>query len=457
MKRSDWLFPAGRLLAAIAVMVLASLCFSAASAAAPQPPTIRVGLMTQQFGYLISSNGPFEIVDAGSGKIVSAHAAKERVRVGLREGKLFVNNTAAEVEKLTLRAKISAQRMEREDRLIEINNRRYLGTAEFFRTPGKNGLTAVNVLSVDDYAYGLMLRDISPEWPAEALKALAVAERTFALRSLGVHQVEGFDLCAAQHCQTYAGHGEEDARAYQAVKDTQGMVMTWQGRPIAAPFHLSSGGYTENGDELWPEGREYLRGVPDYDQTSPYFRWQKVLSAQELEGLLKGGGYDVGSLSAIEVSRRQPAPMSVQDRGVSGRIKSMILIGKSGVVTLSGEKFRELLSLPSTLIDLTVAVKVADISSNVTDSYGDTDTKQIEIKLPPAKPGGLMTDRSDIQRITGRKDEMIYLDGYGWGHGVGLSLWGAKTMAEKAINPGPNYYQAILKHYYRGVTIDKWY
>lgn len=454
--RSVRMLPIGRI-ALVAVVWFVVNFFSASSLAAAAAPVLRIGLATQQFGYLASGNGPIEIVDAGSGKVLSEFAPGSRVRIGLRDGQLVINNAPANAEQLTIRSKAPGARLEREDRLVELNNRRYRGVLEIFRTPEKKGLTAVNVLSVDDYVYALMLRDVSPEWPLEALKALAVTERTYAVHGLGTHKVEGFDLCATSHCQTYTGQGEDDGKVQQAVQETQGRVMTWQGQLIAAPFHLSSGGYTENGDDLWPEGRSYLRGVPDADQTSPYFRWQKKLAPQELEGLLKGGGYDIGSLSAIEVSKRKPAPMFAADRGVSGRIRHITLIGKNGVATLTGEQFRELLALPSSLVDVTVAVTVADISSTITDSYGDTDTKQIEIKLPPTKQGGLLNDREDIQRITGRKDEMIYLDGYGFGHGVGLSLWGAKTMAEKAINPGPDYYRTILKHYYQGVTIDKWY
>ena len=88
--------------------------------------------------------------------------------------------------------------------------------------------------------------------------------------------------------------------------------------------------------------------------------------------------------------------------------------------------------------------------------FGDRDTKQIKINLPPSKPG-MLAEREDIRRITGRKNEMVILAGYGSGHGVGLSLCGAKAMAEKAINPGSDYYMTILKHYYQGVTFDKWY
>lgn len=456
MKRSMWMMHRGRI-AFVAVLVVFFSFHLAVSAAAPEPPTIRIGLAAEQFGYLASSSKMYEVVDSGSGKVISEFAAGTRTRIGLREGQLVINNTVVSVEKLTIRSKPTAQRIEREERIVELNNRRYRGVVEIFRTPGKKGLTAVNVLTVDDYVYGLMLRDVSQEWPMEALKALAVTERTYAMREMGNHRMEGFDLCATNHCQAYTGLGVDDARVQQAVRDTQGLVLTWQGHLIVAPFHLSSGGHTENGADLWPEAQAYLKGVVDHDQTSPYFRWQKKITPQDLVNALKSGGYDVGTLSAIEISKRKPAPMTAPDRGISGRIKSITFIGKSGVATITGEKFRELLSLPSALLDLTLAVPITDISSTITDSYGDTDTKQIEIKLPPTKSGGLATDRDDIQRVAGRQGEMVYLDGYGFGHGVGLSLWGAKAMAEKAINPGENYYLAILKYYYQGVSINKWY
>ena len=149
--------------------------------------------------------------------------------------------------------------------------------------------------------------------------------------------------------------------------------------------------------------------------------------------------------------------MDSPDRGVSGRIRTITFIGKDGVISLTGEKVRELLSLQSTLFDLSVAVPMTNIESNITDSYGDRDSKQIQINLPPASTGGLITDRAGIHRITGQKNETIFIEGFGWGHGIGLSQWGAKTLAEKAINPGANYYVSILKHYYQGVSIDKWY
>ena len=456
MYKLIWISSRLRRLLLLASILLMAAAGPVAAAENPTGPLVRVAILTQQYGYMVTSNGPYEVVDVASGKVLGDYAKEEKIRIGLREGQLVVNNTVANTSGLKIQPK-SAGKIERVDRIIEMNNRRYPGVMEINRTPGKNGLTAINILPVDDYIYSLMVRDISPEWPEEAMKAQAVAIRTYALHELGRHKEEGFDFCATKHCQIYTGVSAEDVRALKAVTDTKGLVMTWKGQLIVSPFHLSSGGYTENGDLLWAQGKEYLRGVTDHDQTSPYYRWQKKLSPKELEDLLKGGGYDIGGLSAIEISKRKPAPLAAADRGVSGRIKSIVFIGNTSVVTLEGEKFRELLSLPSTLIDINVAVSMTDVNTELIDSYGDRDSKQIKISLPPAKSGGLFNEREDILRITGRKNEMVYLEGYGSGHGVGLSLWGAKAMAEKAINPGSDYFVTILKYYYQGVKIDKWY
>ncbi len=455
MKISRWYW---RILIIQMALLLGGMNLSSAYAASSvtNSPSLRIGLMTKQFGLLAGSNGSYTIINADDGKVMGEFAAGVKARIGLREGKFVINNAVVAGDRLQIVPK-TTKSMEREDRLIEVNNRRYRGTIEIFRTQGANGMTAVNVLSVDEYVYGVLVKILSPEWPEQAIKAQAVAIRTFALYSVGRHKNEGFDLCDTSDCQIYEGQTGEDAKILKAIEETRGMVVLHQGYLAAAYSLLSSGGYTENSENVFPKAYPYLRGVQDSDQTSPYFRWQKKLSPQELEGLLKGAGYSIGSLTAIELSKRMPAPMDSPDRGVSGRIRTITFIGKDGVISLTGEKVRELLSLQSTLFDLSVAVPMTNIESNITDSYGDRDSKQIQINLPPASTGGLITDRAGIHRITGQKNETIFIEGFGWGHGIGLSQWGAKTLAEKAINPGANYYVSILKHYYQGVSIDKWY
>ena len=439
----------------LAVILLVGM--TPVSAATPTTsPTIRIGLMTKQFGILASCNGGYQIVNVDDGKVLGEFAAGTKARIGLREGKFVINNTIVVSDRMRIEPQ-KTKSIEREDRLIEVNNRRYRGAVEIFRTQGAAGMTAVNVLTVDEYVYGVLGLTLTPEWPEQAVKAQAVVVRTFALHNIGKHRNEGFDLCDTGDCLVYEGQTQENPKILKAIEDTWGMTLLYQNYVVAAYFHMSSGGYTENSETAFSRMYPYLRGVPDFDQTSPYFRWQKRISPQELESLLKGAGYNFGALTAIELSRRTAPPVNAPDRGVSGRIKMITFIGKDGIAALTGEQIQKLLSLPSSLFDINVAVPMPSIDSNITDSYGDRDTKQIQINLPPASTSGLLTDRPGIRRITGQQNEMIFIEGFGWGHGVGFSQWGAKTMAEKAINPGPDYYMSILKHYFQGVRIDKWY
>lgn len=439
----------------LAVILLVGM--TPVSAATPTTsPTIRIGLMTKQFGILASCNGGYQIVNVDDGKVLGEFAAGTKARIGLREGKFVINNTIVVSDRMRIEPQ-KTKSIEREDRLVEVNNRRYRGSVEIFRTQGAAGMTAVNVLTVDEYVYGVLGLTLTPEWPEQAVKAQAVVVRTFALHNIGKHRNEGFDLCDTGDCLVYEGQTQENPKILKAIEDTWGMTLLYQNYVAAAYFHMSSGGYTENSETAFSRMYPYLRGVPDFDQTSPYFRWQKRISPQELESLLKGAGYNFGALTAIELSRRTAPPVNAPDRGVSGRIKMITFIGKDGIAALTGEQIQKLLSLPSSLFDINVAVPMPSIDSNITDSYGDRDTKQIQINLPPASTSGLLTDRPGIRRITGQQNEMIFIEGFGWGHGVGFSQWGAKTMAEKAINPGPDYYMSILKHYFQGVRIDKWY
>ena len=441
------------------VISLGGLSFSlgnAAPAAATSSPSLRIGLMTKQFGILASSNGGYQIVNVDDGTVLGEFAKGVKARFGLREGKFVINNTVVNADRLRIEPQ-KTRTIEREERLVEVNNRRYRGTVEIFRTQGATGMTAVNVLTVDEYVYGVLVRTLTPEWPEQAIKAQAVTVRTFGLYNVGRHKNDGFDLCDTSDCQIYEGQTSEDAKILKAVEDTRGMVVTYQGYLAAAYSHISSGGYTENSETVLMKAYPYLRGAPDFDQTSPFFRWQKKISPSEMEGLLNGAGFKIGPLTAIEISKRMPAPMVAPDRGVSGRIRTLTFVGKDGIASPTGEQIRELLSLPSTLFDISVAVPITNIESNVIDSYGDRDNKQIQINLPPASTGALITDRPGVHRITGQKNETIYIDGFGWGNGIGFSQWGAKSMAEKAINPGSDYYVSILKHYFQGVRIDKWY
>jgi stage II sporulation protein D len=97
------------------------------------------------------------------------------------------------------------------------------------------------------------------------------------------------------------------------------------------------------------------------------------------------------------------------------------------------------------------------IEFDITDTAGQQEMKTIEINLPPAEGSITVIDKANLRRITGSKNEMIVISGGGWGHGLGLSQWGAKVMAEGVGNGDSEYFREILKHYYQGIDIKKRY
>jgi stage II sporulation protein D len=428
------------------------LSFTPVSAMSAEP-NIKIGLWTNQSSILISADIDFDLVNSNTMQTVDSFKANEKAAVSINNTGILINNKLVDANKLSVILKT-----EENGHFIEVNKRWYRGSIEIYSTKQKERLTVVNTLPLEQYLYGVIAKEISPDWNIEAVKAQVVAARTYALANLGRHRENGYDLCASSDCQVYGGKDSESNRVISAVDDTCGLILTYQGKPIQAYFHSSSGGYTENSENVWGTYLPYIRAVADDDQKSPYFKWEKKLTAQEINAIIARAGYNIGSLQAIELSVLKNQPMSLSDRGVSGRVKSLRLIGKSGSIQISGEKFRNMLTLNSTLFDIKVVSSVQKtIEFEIVDTAGQQETKTIEVNLPPAEGKISVIDKANLRRIMGSNNEEIVISGAGWGHGLGLSQWGAKAMADKAAKGNTEYFKEILKHYYHDVEIIKKY
>lgn len=139
----------------------------------------------------------------------------------------------------------------------------YRGALEMMKSPGRWGLTVVNVLPVEQYLYGVVGKEMSPSWSEEALKAQAVAARTYAIAHKSRFSQRGFDLTDDTSSQVYAGINGESPSIIKAVNATKGEIITYQGRPIDAFFCSTAGGWTENSENVWGSHIPYLRGVSD--------------------------------------------------------------------------------------------------------------------------------------------------------------------------------------------------
>jgi stage II sporulation protein D len=215
------------------------------------------------------------------------------------------------------------------------NGARWRGAMEF--RPSGGGLMAVNALGLEDYVRGVVARESPSSWPAEALKAQAVAARTYAITTGGG---AAFDQYADTRSQVYGGVSAETAATDAAVRATAGQVVTYQGNPVTTYFFSTSGGRTENIENSWPGAapKPWLRSVRDpYDKTSPWHRWPAtVMSAATAQKRL--GGYLKGRFVRIDVA----------SRGRSPRIVSATVVGTRGTTTVSGPTLRSIFGLRDT-------------------------------------------------------------------------------------------------------------
>jgi len=267
---------------------------------------------------------------------------------------------------------------------VWIGDRWYRGRVRL--VPGGGGIHAINYIDIDDYLYSVVGAEMVASWPLEALKAQAVAGRSYALYKRSQARGQLFDVGTSTSTQVYRGVSSEASSTHQAVDSTSGQVLTYGGSTILAVFHSSSGGHTENVEDVWSKPLPYLRGVVDYDQTAPVFQWSAAIASGDLSRRIGG----VGSV-------RQLIPQQTTPRG---RVVSARVVGDRGSKQVSGEDLRKALDLKSTLFRVS--------------------------------PNG----------------NRFYVQGRGFGHGVGLSQWGAYYLANQGVS-----YQQILGHYYNSAQL----
>ncbi|MBE9177027.1 SpoIID/LytB domain-containing protein [Oculatella sp. LEGE 06141] len=284
---------------------------------------------------------------------------------------------------------------------VYIGDKWYRGRALVVPT-GQEELTAVNYVDLEEYLYSVVGAEVPTSWPIEALKAQAVAARTYALHQRQTSANEVFDVGDTTSWQVYGGLSEEAVSTQMAVNATKGQVLTYSGRIIDAVFHACAGGHTENVEDVWRNPLPYLRGVPAYDADVPACQWSRNFTAAELSNNLPG----LGNIIAI-VPQSQTA---------SGRIVRMEVRGDAGTRVMTGEEIRRALGLRSSKFRIS-APRMAQIAST----------------------GGGPTVPTDF-----------LFEGSGYGHGLGMSQWGAYTLALQGST-----YQQILNHYYTGTALAR--
>lgn len=203
----------------------------------------------------------------------------------------------------------------------------------------------VNVVPIEDYLRGVVPCEVSASWPIEALKAQAVAARSYALSSHAASS--DFDLFATVASQYYGGHDREARATDAAVSATRGLVAMSTGSIARTYFFASSGGRTEAVQNVWGgPSVPYLPSVDDpYDILAPQHIWSPAPTVDETALASRLGSYSATNTAGVKGSLRG---VRITRRGFSPRVRNMVIEGSRGTTTLSGERFRSVLGLRST-------------------------------------------------------------------------------------------------------------
>jgi stage II sporulation protein D len=259
---------------------------------------------------------------------------------------------------------------------------------------GAGGVSAVNHASIDDYVKGVVPGEMPPTWHVEAVKSQAVAARSYALATKKPGAT--FDLYPDTRSQVYRGYDGEHANANQAVDRTAREVVTHDGKVAVTYFFSTSGGETENVENVFYGARptSYLRGVDDpYDDISPRHRWRFEFTSGQMQSRLRG--LVKGSFRGIDVTRR----------GVSPRVVSAEVVGSGGRTRVSGATLRSRLGLYDTWASFETVNSRVSAAAGGRSQRRRGAPREIYGSVFPAPRGGLIT----IERRDGKRWRPIRL------------------------------------------------
>jgi stage II sporulation protein D len=367
----------------------------------------------------------------------------------------------------------SSYNEDEEYEMIKVDNRAYRGKIAL-KIIDEFKLLTINYVELENYLYGVVPNEIPSSWGMESLKAQALAARTYAVYNIAPRQL--YDMEDNQNSQVYMGYDYEKSSTNRAVDETEGEMIYYDGELIQAFYHSTSGGSTENSENVWYEELPYLRGVDDKfsdNSGSPHTTWQTTYYKEDIIRLLNLADNDVDELYEIQIKKVSE----------NNRVVECIFLTDAGEISYKKENARILLGLKSSWFSI--------VNGNafyfITEYFPVIDSQEAE--TPPSRGGilDLITEeeteetRNEIEFETGSmtgkyaitedgikkinreklsfislngtvtvdtNSEQYNFEGRGWGHGIGMSQYGAKQMAEEGYT-----YNEILQHYYTGVTI----
>ena len=299
------------------------------------------------------------------------------------------------------------------DAILKINGKRYRGKIQV--SSSNNSVDLINLVTLEDYVKGVLAKEMplgKNNENYEALKALAVCIRTYAIRKMNDGKLY-FDLYDDTHDQVYGGVDAENPLSNKAAGETKNLILKFNTEPAMLYYHSTCGGYTESSKNVFTKNLvPYLITIKDgndpYCSISPRFKWQEVYTRDEIINRLK-------NYSLLNNSNYELEDISINDKFESGRVAELEI----KVIDDNGEQ-------------KSLILKGNEIRSILRTS----DNKNI-----------LWSTMFDLET----NSNSVVLNGKGFGHGVGLCEWGAIALSHKGWD-----YKEILKHYYPGTYLENY-
>jgi len=314
---------------------------------------------------------------------------------------------------------------------------------------------------MDEYLFSVVPSEMPALWHIEALKAQAVAARTFAMNRLSSPRTANYSLCDTVFSQVYSGVDREHPNTTQAVIETSGLVLMHNGRLISAWYSSCAGGFTANSEDVWASVEPFARAVPELYPSS-LADWERTITHAQLQQLLTAQNIHIGAVQSVELHKNNIR-----------RVMQFRIIGNSGTHTLERENIRSFFgsleigggSLRSRVFTIagqgtqplneqfaisaggTFAVDLRNVF--VISAFG-TDTTNMPNSVISAQGVRLLSTAHtpNTTNIVSTSDYSFTLVGQGFGHGVGMSQHGARAMADNGHS-----FDNILRHYYTGIDI----